>query len=63
VAKYGAAGHLLWTRQLGSGDIDTAYGVATDATGNVYLTGETWGSLGGPNRGFADSWVAKYSAD
>ena len=36
--------------------------MATDATGNVYLAGYTGGSLGGPNRGGGDAWVAKYSA-
>ena len=62
VAKYDAAGHALWKRQLGTADIDIAYGVATDAAGNVYLTGETDGSLGGANLGPYDAWVAKYDA-
>jgi hypothetical protein len=52
----------LWVRQLGTKDYDVASGVATDAAGNVYLTGNTEGSLGGPNRGEADAWVAKYDA-
>ena len=39
VAKYDAAGHVLWKRQLGTADYDYASGVATDAAGNVYLTG------------------------
>ena len=60
VAKYDAAGHALWKRQLGTADIDIAHGVATDAAGNVYVTGDTWGSLGGTNRGDYDAWVAKY---
>ena len=48
---------------------DLAFGVATDAAGNVYLTGSTQGSLGGPNRGCfsltvcaLDAWVAKLDA-
>jgi hypothetical protein len=36
--------------------------VATDAAGNVYLTGVTQGSLGGAFGGGRDAWVAKYDA-
>jgi hypothetical protein len=61
VAKYDATGHARWKRQLGTADNDAAFGVATDGDGNVYLTGGTSGSLGGPNRGSFDAWVAKYS--
>ena len=63
VAKYAADGHLLWTQQLGTADYEEPTGVATDAAGNVYLTGYTWGSLGGANKGRVDTWVAKYAAD
>jgi hypothetical protein len=61
VAKYDASGHALWKRQLGTKRIDYADGVATDAAGGVYLTGDTWGSLADANRGANDAWVAKYS--
>jgi hypothetical protein len=62
VAKYSAAGVPLWTRQLGTPDWDDASGITTDGIGNVYLAGDTSGSLGGPNQGDADAWIAKYSA-
>jgi hypothetical protein len=62
VAKYSAAGRLRWTRQLGTSALDLSWGVATDGDGNVYLSGDTLGSLGGANQGEADAWVAKYSA-
>ena len=61
VAKYDAAGRKLWTRQLGTESYDFANGVATDAAGNLYLAGETDGSLGGANHGGFDAWLAKYS--
>ena len=61
-AKYNAFGDVLWKRQLGTEVYDSASGVATDAAGNVYLTGVTGGSLGGANRGNTDAWVAKYDA-
>jgi hypothetical protein len=51
---------LRWKRQLGTADIDEANGVATDGDGNVYIAGQTLGSLGGPNQGNSDAWVAKY---
>ena len=54
------AHHPLWVRQLGTESTEFANSVATDAAGNVYLTGSTLGSLGGANRGDADAWVAKY---
>ena len=60
VSKYGASGNHLWTRQQGP-----AYGrgVATDSDGNVFITGETSGSLDGqPYAGGEDVFVTKYSA-
>jgi hypothetical protein len=62
VAKYDTAGRKLWARQLGTETDDWANDLATDAVGNVYLTGTTYGSLGGPKRGDYDAWVAKYDA-
>jgi hypothetical protein len=60
VAKYDPAGHVLWKRQLGTANVDRATGVATDTKSNVCVTGYTFGSLGGLNRGSSDVWVAKY---
>jgi hypothetical protein len=62
-AKYSAGGALLWTRQLGTPEGTVSRGAATDGDGNVYISGETWGSLGGANQGERDAWVAKYSAE
>ena len=61
VAKYSAAGALRWERQLGTSESDWAEGAATDSDGNVYIAGTAEGSLGGPNRGGIDAWLAKYS--
>ena len=59
LAKYDSAGSLLWTRQLGTSSGD--YGsVAIDGSGNVYISGGTGGSLGGPNAGSDDVFLAKY---
>jgi Beta-propeller repeat/RTX calcium-binding nonapeptide repeat (4 copies) len=45
VVKYDPQGNVLWSRQFGSNRFDTIYGMETDAQGNVYLTGLTFGSL------------------
>src|SRR5262245_2712745 len=48
IRRYDANGTAVWTRQFGSVDTDTAYGVATDGTG-IYVTGisgDLAGSIG-----------------
>lgn len=62
LAKYDAAGILLWTRQIGTPQRDAAFSVAVDGWGNAYITGQTNGSLGGPNAGDYDVFLAKYDA-
>jgi hypothetical protein len=62
LAKFNAAGALQWTEQLGTGDYDVSSGVSADAFGNVYISGWTTGSLGGPNAGKSDAFLAKYDA-
>lgn len=39
ITKTDASGNLLWARSVGSGGYDNAYGITTDAAGNVYVTG------------------------
>lgn len=60
VAKYDVEGILLWTRQLGSSSAEWGRSVSVDGDGNVYVTGETYGSLGAPNGGSKDAYLAKY---
>ena len=59
VSKYDAAGNFQWTRQLGTSASDLSYGVSADGLGNVYFSGYTLGSLGGPNAGGDDAFVVK----
>ncbi|WP_146136498.1 SBBP repeat-containing protein [Aphanothece hegewaldii] len=63
IAKYAPDGTLLWTRQLGTDGNDYANSITTDAVGNLYITGNTYGSLGGPNQGNLDAFIAKYAPD
>jgi hypothetical protein len=47
VAKYaGANGAVLWQRQVDNGGNEGAYGVAADASGNVFVTGFAIGTGG-----------------
>jgi len=62
VSKYDAAGDLQWTRQLGTSSADQSFGVSADGLGNVYISGETLGSLDGTNAGAGDAFVSKYDA-
>ena len=62
IAKYDASGNRLWTEQFGTSELDSPSGVSADGLGNVYVSGTTWGSLGGPNAGGSDTYIAKYDA-
>ena len=61
VSKYDASGTLLWTEQLGTSSDDRSRGVSADGLGNVYISGYTFGNLGGTNAGGRDAFVAKLS--
>jgi hypothetical protein len=64
VAKYHSSGNRLWVRQIGTPAEDCSYfpscSMAVDSFGNVFISGETFGSLGGPNEGDADVFLVKY---
>jgi len=63
VVKYISSGTKQWTYQLGTASIDLANGVATDPSGNVYVTGGTYGGLdGNTNAGNTDLFVVKYNS-
>lgn len=63
VAKYDPSGTRLWVRQRGTAEREFAYGVATDAAGNIYVTGYTGAGLdGNTSIGDWDVFISKFDA-
>jgi hypothetical protein len=60
VAKYNGDGTQIAALQFGTTQDDAVYGAVVDGS-NVYLAGETAGSLEGSNAGDLDIWVAQYT--
>ncbi|MEZ6072272.1 MAG: SBBP repeat-containing protein [Pirellulales bacterium] len=63
LAKYDDNGVLQWSRQFGTVDNDAPTSISTDGLGNIYVAGQTEGSLDGPNAGDFDAFLRKYNAD
>ena len=60
LARYDGSGTRQWVKLLGTASNDYGYGVATDASGNIYITGHTRGNLGGEtNAGGSDIFLAR----
>jgi hypothetical protein len=70
VAKLSNTGTLKWIKQLGNMTLpiaaslnDTIGDVSTDSSGNIYVAGETAGSLGEASAGSDDGIVAKFDTN
>lgn len=64
LARFSAAGELLWTRQLGGAGEDKALAVTVGADRRVYVAGVTSQAMPGATaNGGLDAWVARFSAD
>jgi len=44
ICKISAAGNLIWAKQMGGSNPDYAIAIAVDDSGNVYTTGDFWGT-------------------
>ncbi len=67
VAKYNSSGALQWANKGGSTGYDFAFGVATDQSSNVFVTGEikgasTFGSVTTTYNAMADIAIVKYNS-
>ncbi|MCH8270364.1 MAG: SBBP repeat-containing protein, partial [Planctomycetes bacterium] len=63
LARYDGEGNQIWIRQFGTIERDCAPALASDGAGGVIVGGSTKGSLGGPNTGDADAYLARYDAE
>jgi hypothetical protein len=68
IAKLDSSGNALWAKSIGGTDQDYAQRITTDATGNVYLTGNyysssiAFGSATLTQSGGGDMFIAKYDS-
>ena len=62
LAKYSDAGNRCGPGSLALPEPTMLSQVAADQFGNVYTSGQTTGSLGGPNAGDQDNFLAKHDA-
>jgi hypothetical protein len=62
LARYDSAGERLWIRQFGTRATESAQALAPDGAGGVMVTGNTFGSLGGPIAGLSDAFLARYDS-
>jgi len=60
IRKYDTDGRLLWGKQFGTTSDEENASISVDLLGNIYIAGETEGSLGGINAGSSDVFVCKY---
>jgi hypothetical protein len=70
IAKFNANGLLYWCTYYGDSGVDESYGVATDASDNIYITGVTESIAGistpGSHQtncgGLSDGYIAKFNS-
>ncbi len=62
LARYDSNGNQLWFREFGTNQTDAGTGAAPDDAGGVFVSGWTFGDMGGPNAGSADIFLARYNS-
>jgi len=60
LARFDGSGNQQSISRLGTSADDDPKAAAPDGLGGVYVSGETFGSLGGPNAGQLDAWFAHW---
>jgi hypothetical protein len=63
LVKYNSSGTKQWTKQLGTTSNDYGYGITTDSSDNIYVSGTTGGGLDGNTDGYSnDIFLVKYNS-
>jgi hypothetical protein len=62
VRKLKPTGAILWTKTFGTPQYDDARGIATINGSEIYVTGETQGSLAHTNIGGSDAYLRKLNS-
>jgi len=63
ITKYDSSGSKQWTRLAGTSAEDRGRAITVDGSGNIYITGETYGNLDGlANSGGADIFLMKFDS-
>ena len=61
--KYDSSGTKQWTKQLGTSSEEWGHDVTTDSSDNIYVSGNTWGGLGGKkHEGKSDIFLIKFNS-
>jgi hypothetical protein len=62
--KYDSGGNYKWTRQVGGIEGDFGENIAVDASGNIYVTGESYSNPydGQSNAGYNDMFLSRYDS-
>jgi hypothetical protein len=64
ITKLSPNGVKLWTKQIGTSNVDQASGLASGSDGSIYITGYTEGSINGATTtGFSDAFLMKLSSE
>lgn len=71
VVKFNDTGAIQWASYFGGNNADGAQGIASDDTGNIYITGYTGSTVGiaipgsyqDGNGGLVDAFLARFSTD
>ena len=63
ITRFDLNGQRGWTQTLSTEDTDSVQDLSVDDLGNVFMVGDTYGDLEGPNAGVAaDVFIAKFDA-
>jgi hypothetical protein len=63
VARFDSSGTPAWVQQFGTPETEVSWGSAADGAGGFFLCGHANSDLGGPSKGYADAWIARFDGN